>query len=57
MGMTLYLTWQAEAQAFAGRFEEALSTIDRAHAFNPEERSFLSELFRIGRAARLDRRL
>ena len=47
VGMTLYLAWQAEAQAFAGRFEEALTTVDRAHAFNPEERSFLSELFRI----------
>ncbi len=47
VAMTLYLAWQAEALALAGRLEEALATIERAHAFNPEERSFLSELFRI----------
>jgi len=47
VAMTLYLAWQAEAEAYAGRLAEALTTIDRAHAFNPEERFFRSELFRI----------
>jgi len=47
VAMSLYLAWQAEAQGFAGRFEEALTTIGRAHVFNPEERFFRSELLRI----------
>jgi class 3 adenylate cyclase/tetratricopeptide (TPR) repeat protein len=47
VGLTLYLSWLAEAECFAGRAEEAALTLERALAANPEERFYLPETLRL----------
>jgi tetratricopeptide (TPR) repeat protein len=46
VAITMYLTWQAEAEALNGRFDDALETIERAANANLEERFYLPEMIR-----------
>jgi predicted ATPase/class 3 adenylate cyclase len=47
VALTLYLAWQAEAEAAAGKTACALASIGQALTANPEERFFAPELLRI----------
>jgi tetratricopeptide (TPR) repeat protein len=46
-GMTLFLSWLAEAQALDGAIAAALATIDQALEANPMERAFVGDALRI----------
>ena len=46
-GMTLFLSWLAEAQALDGAIAGALTTIDQALEANPMERAFVGDALRI----------